>query len=150
MPLDPDAARPAPTVVERSVVIRAAVDATWRAMMDPELGHRWLGGFRFVSSWEVGGPVSMVGTLNGEDYRDVGTVRMFEAGRVVQYDHWSTLWRVPDAPENRAVLTFSVEPEGEGTRVAIRHELPAVEALAQHSNFFWRGALEQLRRLVEG
>ncbi len=35
------------------------------------------------------------------------------------------------------------------TRVALRHELPAVEAIVPHARFFWGVALEQLRRLLE-
>lgn len=139
-----------PSVVERSVEVRAHADAVWRVMVDPELGPRWLGGFRFESDWAVGGPFALVGTLNGHLYRDSGTLLGVESGRLLRFAHWSKLWRIPDIPGNRAVMTLALITEGDHTRVDLRHELPAAEALAQHSNFFWRGALEQLRRLCEG
>ena len=140
----------APSVVERNVEAHAHADAVWRVMVDPELGPSWLGGFRFESTWEVGGPFALVGTLNGHAYREAGALLSVEPGRLLRFAHWSRLWRIPDIPHNRAVMTLTLIPDGDHTRVDLRHELPAGEALAQHSNFFWRGALEQLRRVCEG
>lgn len=48
------------------------------------------------------------------------------------------------------MLTLALEPDADGTTVTLHHALPDVEAIAPHSRCFWRGALEQLRRLVEG
>lgn len=149
MPPETPTAGLAPSVVERTVEVRARADAIWRVMVDPELGPRWLGGFRFESTWEVGGPFALVGTLNGRAYSEAGTLLRVEPGHVLRFAHWSKLWRIPDIPSNQAVMTLALTTEGDHTRVDLRHELPAAEALAQHSNFFWRGALEQLRRLCE-
>lgn len=149
MPSHSPLAEPGPSVVERTVEVRATADAVWHTMVDPEVGPRWLGGFRFESSWEVGGPFGLVGTLDGHNYREAGTLLTLEPGRLLRYAHWSELWRIPDIPSNRAVMTLTLAGEGDATRILLRHELPAGEALAQHSNFFWRGALEQLRRLCE-
>lgn len=138
---------PSPTTLERSVLIPAPAAAVWAALLDPATAPRWLGPFRFVTDGRVGGPFAVVGTLNGHDYAETGTLLAFEAGHLLRYDHWSPLWRVPDRPEHRAVLTLRLEPEEGGTRLHLRHALPAVEALAEHASFFWRGALESLRVL---
>lgn len=126
--------------------IPASVADTWRVLVDPDLAPEWLGGFRWVTTWEVGSPFAIEGTLDGEPYREVGTVVAFEAGRTLAYEHWSPLWRAP--PEVRARLNFSLEADGDGTRLTLRQDLPEVEALAEHSRFFWRVGLVQLRRLV--
>lgn len=130
--------------------VRADAEAVWRRIVDAEAQPAWLGGFRFATSWEVGGAFGLVGTLNGEEHRETGTLLAFEPARRLRYDHWSALWSVPDHPENRAVLTLSLAPRPEGCVVSIHHVLPAVEALPQHAAFFWRGALYQLGRLAEG
>ncbi len=39
-----------------------------------------------------------------------------------------------------------IEPPGQ---VFFTHELPAIEALAEHSDFFWRVGLAQLKKLME-
>ncbi|MFN7145457.1 MAG: SRPBCC domain-containing protein [Myxococcota bacterium] len=138
------------TVLERSVAVRAAADEVWRVLVDPEQQPRWLGGFRFATTWEVGGAFALGGVLNAAEYREPGTLLALEPPRLLRYDHWSALWGVPDGPGNRAVLTLTVAPTAEGCTVALHHVLPDVKALPQHAGFFWRGALHQLRRLAEG
>lgn len=138
-----------PRLVERFVTIKAPPADVWRAIVDPEVAPRWMS-MRVVSSWQVGGTVTLTETPLGADYTERGTLLAFEAGKLLRYDHWSPLWRVPDVRGNRAVLTLEVEPDGDGTRVVFRHELPIVEALAEHSDFFWRTGLSQLKTLVEG
>lgn len=148
---EPTRAPRAGPVVERSVTIAASPTEVWRAITDPDLAAKWMGGLRIASSWEVGSPITFRGTLHGlDDYVEHGTLLAFEPGKLLQYEHWSRLWRVADVPENRARFTLWVEPDAGVTRVSLRHDLPAVEAIAQHSDFFWRVGLELLRKLVEG
>lgn len=56
---------------------------------------------------------------------------------------------MPDLPANRAVMTIWIEPDGDVTRVSLKHELPAVEAIVPHSRFFWTVGLDKLRKLLE-
>jgi uncharacterized protein YndB with AHSA1/START domain len=137
-----------PALVERSVNIMAAGDDVWRAIVDPEIAPQWMG-MRVVCSWEVGSSVTLSETPLGADYAENGTLLAFEAGRLLRFDHWSPLWRVPDGRGNRAVVTLRLEAQGDATRVLLTHELPAVEALAEHSDFFWRVGLAQLKKLME-
>lgn len=137
-------------VVELTTLIRAPVATVWAAMLDPRRQEAWLGGFHFEGGWSVGASLALVGTLNGKAYRESGVLLAFEPERRIRYSHWSKLWRVPESPANRAVLTLALEPDSNGTRMALHHALPEVEAIEPHSRFFWRGGLEQLRRLVEG
>lgn len=135
-------------LVELSVTLTASAADVWRAIVDPDLALQWMG-MRIVCSWEVGSVLTMTETPLGESYRESGALLAFEPGKLLRYSHWSELWRVPDAPENRAVMTMRVESDGDATRLSLRHELPAVEAIAEHSAFFWRGGLYQLRKLLE-
>jgi uncharacterized protein YndB with AHSA1/START domain len=138
-----------PGVVELSAHIPAAPAAVWRALTDPALTGRWMGGFRMLSSWQPGAPFTIVGSLNGRDYAETGTVLAADPPRLLRYDQWSRLWRVPDRPENRAVMTITLTPDDDATHLALVHELPAVEAIVPHSRFFWTVSLGQLRALFE-
>ena len=144
------AEHPPAHVVELTALIRGPVATVWGAILDPERQGAWLGGFRFEGGWTVGAPLALVGTLNGKPYRESGVLLAFEPERRIRYSHWSKLWRVPESPANRAILTLTLEPHADGTRVLLHHALPDVEAIEPHSRFFWRGGLEQLRRLVKG
>lgn len=80
--------------VEIDTFLDAAPARVWALMLDPE--GEWMGGFRFASSWTVGGALAVRGTLNGEPYEESGTPLALEPGVRLRYDHWSRLWRVPD------------------------------------------------------
>jgi len=137
--------------IERSVAIRAAPADVWRAFVEPELEKQWMG-MRLVCRWEVGGPITLTETPLGPKYVERGTLLAFEPGKLLRYDHWSKLWRVPDTPANRAVVTLRIDPDadGGGSTVTFHHDLPAVEALAEHADFFWRVGLGLLKKVLEG
>jgi uncharacterized protein YndB with AHSA1/START domain len=138
-----------PGVVELSIEVAAAPAEVWQALTDPARNERWMGGFRMESSWRPGAPFMISGRLNGHDYRETGTIVAAEPPTLLRYDHWSRLWRVPDRPENRAVMTIRIDPDSEHSCVIfLKHELPAVEAIVPHSRFFWTVALAQLQKLL--
>jgi uncharacterized protein YndB with AHSA1/START domain len=135
-------------LVELSVTLGASAADVWRAIVDPELAPQWMG-LRIACSWEIGSAVTITETPLGPHYSERGTLLAFEPGKLLRFSHWSKLWRLPDAPGNHAVMTMRVESDGDATRLSLTHELPPVEAIAQHSEFFWRGGLYQLRKLLE-
>lgn len=121
----------------------------WRAFTEPALTESWLGDFRMTSRWRVGDPFVIEGRqLNGHDHTTAGTVLAAEPPTLLRFDHWSSLWRVPDLPDNRAVMTVHIEPDGDRTRVTLIHALPVVEAIVPHARFFWSVALVQLQKLL--
>ena len=134
--------------MECSIVILAPTDKVWTAILEPSTG--WMGGFHFVSTWEVGAPFAISGQLNGQQYEESGTLLAFEKEKRLQYSHWSGLWRVPNTMPNRAVMTMTVVPVDGGTRVELRQELPAVKAISQHAGFFWRTGLMILKNKIAG
>ncbi len=137
-------------VVEVEVEIRADPTTVWRDITAPGASARWLGGFQIVSAWEVGSPYAIRGTLDGKPYAELGVVRAVEPGVMLRFDHFSRLWRIPDTPENRAVMEMRLIPVPGGTRLALRHQLPDVLEIAPHARFFWTSVLYQLAALHAG
>lgn len=135
-------------LVERTVTVAAPPEDVWRAIVDPDLSAQWMG-MRLVCDWQLGSPILLTETPLGPDYQEQGTLLGFEPGRVLRYDHWSPLWRVLDVPGNRAVVSFELEADGGVTLLSFRHELPIVQAIAEHSDMFWRIGLAQLKELLE-
>jgi uncharacterized protein YndB with AHSA1/START domain len=137
-----------PRLVERAVKISAPPEDVWRAIVEPELGAQWMG-MRILCDWQIGSTILLTETPLGPDYREQGKLLDFEPGRLLRYDHYSSLWRIPDHPSSRAVVSLELDADGSATRVLFRHELPIVEAIAEHSDLFWRVGLEQLKALFE-
>lgn len=137
-------------MVELSATIAASAEVVWRAFTTTALTEVWLGGFKIVSSWGVGDALTIEGDIGERHYAEPGTVLVAEAPTLLRFEHWSRLWRVPDLPENRAVMTVRIEADGEAMRVSLTHVLPVVEAIVPHSRFFWGVSLPRLKKLCEG
>lgn len=135
-------------VVHR-VEIAASPDAVWRALTDPDLLARWMGGARLERTWELGRDLALTVALNHKTYEDRVTALALEPGRLLTYSHWTRISRLPDRPENRSVITFVLDSVGTGTRLTVRHESHNGEAVLEHARFFWGVALNVLKQLLE-
>jgi uncharacterized protein YndB with AHSA1/START domain len=137
--------------VVKSIEIRASTNDVWRALMETDKIAQWMGAAHVESKWEIGGDITFTGKMPGfnKTYRDRGTVLAIEREKLLKYSHWSELSRLPDAPENRTLITFSLEWTGEKTQLTVRHESFYSEAAYKHSNFFWGFALTDIKNLLE-
>jgi len=82
-------------------------------------------------------------------YRDRGTILAVERERLLQYSLWSQASRRPDLPQNRTLVTLTLEPLGEMTRLSIHHEGFQSESEYKHANFFLTVAPSVIKKLLE-
>lgn len=141
---------PQPTV-EKSVEISATPADIWRMLTEPSEIAKWMDGARVESTWELGSDITFSGTMPNfnKKYRDRGTVLAIEREKLLQYTHWSEMTRRPDLPQNRTIITFTLEPIGEKTRLTMHQENFHSEVEYKHANFFWGVALYMMKQLLE-
>jgi uncharacterized protein YndB with AHSA1/START domain len=138
--------------VLKSVEISASPKEVWRMLTESDQISKWMDGARVESTWEVSSDITFSGTMPNfnKKYRDRGTVLAIEPEKFLQYSHWSEMTRRPDAPENRTIITFLLEPMEERTRLTFRQENFHSEVEYKHANFFWGVALYMMKNLLEG
>jgi uncharacterized protein YndB with AHSA1/START domain len=140
------------------VVIDAATDAVWNALVDRDSLRLWMNRAEVTSGWEPGAAISIDVVLEGVVRHDRGTVLEAEPGRRLRYSHWSEISRRPDTPATRSIVTFDLEalPTPEvganrvGTLLRVTQEGLTAGTAAHHGAFFWRVALVALRAVAEG
>jgi uncharacterized protein YndB with AHSA1/START domain len=139
------------SAVIKSIEISASTDDVWRALTEPDKIAQWMGGACVESKWEIGDKITFTGEMPNfnKTYRDCGTVLAIEREKLLKYSHWTELSRLPDAPENRTVITFSLDWTGTATRLTVHHERFYSEAAYKHANFFWGFALTDVKNLLE-
>jgi uncharacterized protein YndB with AHSA1/START domain len=137
--------------VEKSIEISASTSDVWRALTEPNKIAQWMGGTRVESKWEIDSDITFTGEMPNfnKTYRDRGTVLAIEREKLLKYSHWTELSRLPDAPENRTVITFSLDRIGTATRLTVRHENFYSAAAYKHANFFWGFALTDVKNMLE-
>ena len=141
---------PEPTVV-KSIEISASTNDVWRALTEPDKIAQWMGGASVESKWELGSDITTTAKWPNtkKSYRDRGTVLAIEREKLLQYSQWNEISRLPDAPENRTVITFTLDWTGAATRLTVRHERFHSEVEYKHVNFFWSYALTDIKNLLE-
>jgi uncharacterized protein YndB with AHSA1/START domain len=135
--------------VQHSIRIRAKPSAVWATLIDLAKIARWMGGAHVESTWQPGGAISFTGTLHGRPYQDRGTVLACEPEQLLRYSHWSALSRLPDSADTRTVITLRLQANGDETDLEVCHDNLASDVAFGHARFFWRNALQDLKRIAE-
>lgn len=135
--------------VHHAIRIRAKPRAVWATLIDPVKTARWMGGAGVESTWQPGSAISFTGTLHGRPYQDRGIVLACEPERLLRYNHWSALSRLPDSEDTRTVITITLQPNGDDTDLEVCHDNLASDAAFGHARFFWRNALQDVKGIAE-
>jgi uncharacterized protein YndB with AHSA1/START domain len=141
-----------PQTVNKTIAIHAPASKVWQVLTSPECIREWItddGGLAVQSDWTIGGPFGLVGTFHGMKYKDQGSLLQFEPEKVLAYSSWSRLSRVPNRPENYAVVQFRLSPEDGHTLLALTHRNLVILPMYQHANFYWNATLRKIKRLAE-
>ncbi|HEY4223201.1 MAG TPA: SRPBCC domain-containing protein [Myxococcota bacterium] len=136
---------------EHAIEINAAPAAVWRALTEIAQMNLWLGEpsmmVDVVTDWVVGGPITIRG-FHHVHFENTGTVLAFEPERLLRYSHLSSIARVPDVPENHAILEFRIAPVAAGTSLTLVLSRCHDEVTFKHLDFYWRVTLGILAAFV--
>jgi len=94
--------------VVKSIEISASTNDVWRALTEPDKIALWMGGAHVESKWELGGDITFTSEMPNfkKTYHDRGMALAIGREKLLKYSHWTELSRLPDAPENRSLITF--------------------------------------------
>ncbi len=147
--LRPDFDDPAPEI-RLAIVIDAPPSAVFRALMEPELVNRWVGSTSAQVDPRVGGAYSY-----GWEYEIDGRTVQGGPTRILELEENRRLvvdwpdWRGDESVTGQTV-TFTLHPEGDGTRVELLHSGFTRVADISDYPFGWGHFLNELRKVSEG
>jgi uncharacterized protein YndB with AHSA1/START domain len=123
-------------------------------LTQPELMKRWMADseteINIITDWKVGNPFIIRGTLHRVKFENKGTVLQFEPEKIIQYNHLSSISRLPDIPESYTILEFRLTPVNSHTQLTFTASNFPTETIYKHFRFYWNVTLELLKRMVEG
>jgi uncharacterized protein YndB with AHSA1/START domain len=124
----------------------------WKAITDPARLKRFFFGADVESGWEPGDPIRMRGEFKGKPYEDKGEIREAAPGKRLSFSHYSPLSGAPDKRENYHVVTFDLDPDGDGSKVTLSQsnldgtvKASDTEHRAEYEKN-WQGVLEGLAK----
>ena len=129
--------------------INASPEKVWHALIDRETIKKYFFGTEAISDWKVGSPLIFQGEWEGKSYQDKGNILAAEPGRLLQYNYWSGFSGLEDVVENYSLVTYELEPEGEGTKLTLTQKGFASQEALAHADAGWKMVLENLKKLLE-
>lgn len=137
---------------EQSITIGASAERVWEYLTRPELIKTWMAwpemGLEIETDWVIGSPIVMRG-FHHVRFENRGTVLEFVPASRLAYTHLSSLSRLPDVSESYSLLEFFLKSEGGATALNLRVSGFPTSSILKHLQFYWGGAMVELRRTVE-
>jgi uncharacterized protein YndB with AHSA1/START domain len=134
--------------ITAEVEISASPHQVWSALTDPELIRQYFFGSTVETSWEPGTPITWSGEYDGTSYQDKGEVIDVVPGQRLVVTHFSPMAGQDDVPENYHRLTYSLEKEGDATRLTLEQDNTPEESVGDFQSN-WDTMLGNLKELVE-
>jgi hypothetical protein len=140
-----------PSFTEHSILICATPINIWKVLTDPELISCWITEqqTKIVSEWNEGSAIIFESEWYGKKIQDTGWIQKLEPGKIFRYSYWSKIFRLPDLPENYAIIEFMLKDENGKTLLSVKHSNLLMEAGYDHANYYWKIALHEIRKLAE-
>ena len=138
-------------IVNKTIRINASTSKVWNALTNPGLMKKWMSKteINIFTDWKVGNPFVIRGRLHGINFENRGMVLQVEPEKILQYNHLSSLSRLPDQLENYSILEFRLAPINEETSLTFTASNFPTESIYKHFAFYWNVTLEILKRMIE-
>lgn len=134
-------------------MIQAGPSIVWKHLTDPGLMKQWMGEpemeLDIIADWKVGSPIIIRG-FHHIQFENKGYVLQFEPHRILKYDYLSSISRLPDKPENRTVIEFTLTPMEDHTSLTLTLSNFPTESIFKHVSFYWTTTLEVIKNTIEG
>jgi len=134
--------------VTSEVEISASPGQVWNALTDPDLIRQYFFGSTVETTWEPGAPITWSGEYDGTSYQDKGEVIEVVPEQRLVVTHFSPMTGQDDVPQNYHRLTYSLEREGDATRLTLEQDNTPEESVEDFQSN-WDTMLGNLKELVE-
>jgi uncharacterized protein YndB with AHSA1/START domain len=136
-------------IVSKSVDVNADPSKIWKALTNPEIIKEYLFGTETITNWKVGSEITFQGEYNGHKYKDKGIIRENIPNKILSYTYWSGFSGLEDRPENYSLVTYSLTPSGNNTKLTWTQKGFANEEGHKHSESGMDEFLAGIKKIIE-
>lgn len=139
-------------IFSTNVIINATREEVWDALTVPETVAEWMGGeelqIKVITDWKVNSLILIQGFHHAK-FENRGVVLQYEKESRLSYSHLSNISRLPDIPENYSIMEFILTPAERGTLLTVNIQNFPTETIRKHLEFYWRGTIFKIKKMVE-
>ena len=143
-----------PAFIESIIDINAPVGKIWQALTDPAFTRQYMFGCNVVSHWEIGGPVSWVGSEGGVMYVD-GKLIQYEPEKLLEFTVIDPNASYANTPNNHLHVKYTILSKPGSNQLQVRQgdftsvaegEKRYTETIADGG---WEALLNTIKEIVE-
>ncbi|WP_259070424.1 SRPBCC family protein [Mucilaginibacter sp. X4EP1] len=142
-----------PQTIHKSIRINAPKSEVWKTLTEPDLMKKWMSDseIEIITTWEVGSPiiVNVQEISYKTSFTNNGIVLQFLEDHILEYTHLSSLSRLPDEPENRTIIKFTLQQEEPDTLLNLDLSNFPTESHYKHIDFYWTITLNIIKQSLE-
>ena len=131
------------------ITVHAPAAKVWAALTTPELIKQYLMGADVHTDWKVGSPLTYTGEYQGKKYEEKGVIKQIEPEKILQATHFSSMSGKDDKPENYALVTWELEPNGDDTVLSVSQDHLENEKGVAGAKQNWTNVLKDLKKITE-
>lgn len=131
------------------ITVHAPAAKVWAALTTPELIKQYMMGADVHTDWKVGSPLTYTGEYQGKKFEEKGVIKQIEPEKILQATHFSSMSGKDDVPENYAMVTWELEPDGDNTVLSVSQDHLESEKGVAGAKQNWQGVLKSLKKITE-
>lgn len=120
----------------------------WDALTNPAMIKQYMFGAELSGDWRQGGTVIYRGEWDGTPFEDRGDIVEIDPPRLLKVNYYSAMTGQPDTPENRQLITYALQPAGNGTRLTVSQSNNPTQEAATAAEGNWAMTLDTLKTLL--
>lgn len=135
-----------------TVLINASPAQVWSTLTIPDIMTTWMGSpemeIKVITDWKVNSPILIQG-FHHVKFENKGLVLQNDKESKLSYSHLSNISRLPDIPENYAILEFVLTPVEDKTQLTLTITNFPTEVIRKHLEFYWRTTIIGIKKAAE-
>lgn len=135
--------------IKHSIEINTTPGRVWQALTDKELIRQYMFGTETDCDWQKGSKLTYSGEYNGHKYADGGIILEAEPEKLLKHTYWSSMSGIEDIPENYAIVTYTITPNGDTTILTVEQGNNPTQQMHENSDKHWPMVLKSIKDLLE-
>ena len=135
-----------------AVTIDSEPPQIWAVLTQHKLMAQWMADpemkIEVHTNWDIDAAI-LVQAFHHLKFENKGVVLSFDKEKRLSYSHLSSLSRLPDKRENYSIFEFVLTPVGKQTLLTIFVTNFPTETIRKHLEFYWRGTIVKIKKVVE-
>lgn len=132
-----------------SIHIDATPQHVWETLTTPGKIKQYMFAADVETDWKKGSKIRYTGEYEGKPFEEKGEILEVEKNKRLKTTNFSSMTGQEDKPENYVTVDYTIEEEGDGSRLTVTQGNIREEKSVDGSRKNWEGVLQGFKKVAE-